>query len=158
MWVPGSNIAAVAKSVGAPATDKNVDGSPFYTCPFIQDPNTGNVITDSALIADHLETTYPDTTPIFPKHSKALQMSFQVSIRHTILMPLVCLLSLPSLEILSPEDQKWYRSAREAWLGIKVEEISSPGDKREGHFNELQEGLGMIDDWYSASNGSWETL
>jgi len=68
-------------------------------------------------------------------------------------MSLVYLLSMPSLEILSVEDQKWYRCAREGWLGIKVEDISPPGEKRERHFKELQNGLEMIDSWYNASNG-----
>lgn len=84
-------------------------------------------------------------------------MAFQYSISRSILMPLVILLSLPSMEILNAEDQVWYRKAREDWLGIKVEDISPPGEKREGHFKDLEDALGVVGSWYDSSDGPFMT-
>ncbi|KAF9067622.1 hypothetical protein BDP27DRAFT_1448928 [Rhodocollybia butyracea] len=47
------------KKLGAHPTGLKPDGSPMYTLPVIHDDSTGALISDSALIAEYLDKTYP---------------------------------------------------------------------------------------------------
>jgi glutathione S-transferase len=55
------------------------NGTPYYSLPVIQDPKTGKVISDSARIADYLDSTYPDTPKVIPAGTHALQKAFRVA-------------------------------------------------------------------------------
>ncbi|KAL0564341.1 hypothetical protein V5O48_017706 [Marasmius crinis-equi] len=69
-------VESTAKSVGAPPSTKNPDGSPKYTVPFIHDSTTGKVVTESFLIAEYLDEAYPDTPKVIPPGTRALQHVF----------------------------------------------------------------------------------
>ncbi|KAG7095802.1 hypothetical protein E1B28_006502 [Marasmius oreades] len=71
-----NEIERTAKSIGAPPTTTNPDGSPKYTSPFIQDSSTGISISDSLLIAEYLDKAYPLTPKLVPEGTLVLQAVF----------------------------------------------------------------------------------
>jgi glutathione S-transferase len=154
VWVEGSKIESVCKRIGANPTSRNSDGSPCYTVPVIHDPNTDRIVSDSAVIAEYLDITYPGTPAVFPDGSKALQMAFQYAFRQATLMPLVLILSMACMRVLDTENQLWYRKGREEWLGLKLEDMSPPGEKRLGQFKDLENALAIVGSWYDKSDQS----
>ncbi|KAI4759733.1 hypothetical protein E4T52_08163 [Aureobasidium sp. EXF-3400] len=67
-WVPLPDVEKVRRSLQVPACRKFGDGSDYYTLPVIEDPNTGEKIGDSFLIAVYLQKTYPDSgLDLFPE-------------------------------------------------------------------------------------------
>ncbi|KAK1224308.1 hypothetical protein PQX77_012796 [Marasmius sp. AFHP31] len=69
-----TEIERVAKEQGAAPTVTS--GGTKYTVPFIKDSTTGKVISDSPVIAQYLDETYPDTPVVVPKDSLTLQRVF----------------------------------------------------------------------------------
>jgi glutathione S-transferase len=69
----------LCKLIGAEPTMIRKNGTPYYSLPVIQDPKTGKVISDSARIADYLDSTYPDTPKISPAGTHTLQKTFMVA-------------------------------------------------------------------------------
>ncbi|KAG7098005.1 hypothetical protein E1B28_005313 [Marasmius oreades] len=69
-------IERTAKSIGAPPTTSNPDGSPKYTVPFIHDSSTGKSISDSLMIAEYLDKAYPTTPKLVPEGTRVLQAVF----------------------------------------------------------------------------------
>ncbi|EEB92162.1 hypothetical protein MPER_09371 [Moniliophthora perniciosa FA553] len=78
IWVEMPDIENTCKSIGASPTDKKPDGSPWYTLPVIHDPNTGETISDSFVIMEYLEKTYPSSPEkaLIPPGTTALQKAF----------------------------------------------------------------------------------
>ncbi|KIL00839.1 hypothetical protein PAXRUDRAFT_821302 [Paxillus rubicundulus Ve08.2h10] len=74
VWVEFPNIATKMKEIGA-SPNKGPDGSDLYTVPVLCDPNTGALVTDSWVIAEYLDKTYPEK-PIFPHNSNGLINAF----------------------------------------------------------------------------------
>lgn len=68
------------------------NGTPYYSLPVIQDPNTGEekIISDSARIAEYLDSTYPDTPKIVPVGTYTLQKTFMVAYDGAILSRKIC--------------------------------------------------------------------
>jgi len=75
-WVEYPDIEPICKKLGIAPTYKNADGSDRYTIPAIHDPSTGVYISDSVLIAEYLDKTYPYTPQVFPHHTHALHAAF----------------------------------------------------------------------------------
>ncbi|KAF9253935.1 hypothetical protein L218DRAFT_836527, partial [Marasmius fiardii PR-910] len=50
-----SDVEPTAKRIGAPPTGKKPDGSDQYTVPMLVDSSTGQVLSDSFLIALYLD-------------------------------------------------------------------------------------------------------
>ncbi|KAJ8077839.1 hypothetical protein PM082_002279 [Marasmius tenuissimus] len=73
-----TSIEPTARVLGAPPTSTTgSSGSPKFTVPIIRDTTTGKVISDSTLIAEYLDTAYPDTPIVLPPGSRVLQKVFQ---------------------------------------------------------------------------------
>ncbi|KAF9254400.1 hypothetical protein L218DRAFT_951594 [Marasmius fiardii PR-910] len=70
------SIESTAKSLGAPPTGTYADGSPKYTVPIMHDAKTDKAISDSELIAEYLDTAYPETPTVIPDDTKVLQSVF----------------------------------------------------------------------------------
>ena len=68
VWLAIPDVAPTLKEIGA-SPNKLPDGSERYTVPTLSDPNTGAIVTDSWVIAEYLDKTYPEK-PIFPPGSK----------------------------------------------------------------------------------------
>ncbi|KAG7094515.1 hypothetical protein E1B28_005346 [Marasmius oreades] len=92
------SIEPTAKSLNAPPTTTKPDGSPKYTVPFIHDTRTGKSISDSFLIAEYLDKTYPDTPAVVPKGTGTLQLVFTDVVQRKMM----CL-----MPVLMPKYEEW---------------------------------------------------
>ncbi|EGN96916.1 hypothetical protein SERLA73DRAFT_111690 [Serpula lacrymans var. lacrymans S7.3] len=152
VWVESQDIEERMKAIGAKPTGLKPDGSDFYTLPVIQDPSTGAIVSDSFTIAEYLEETYPSTPTIFPHGSQALISTFDSTFMQGIrpMFPLV--LTAVHARIL-PTNVPYFRQSTEMRVGMTLEEISPEGPKREQHWKNAKDFLGVIDGWYSKSDG-----
>ncbi|KAG7091783.1 hypothetical protein E1B28_008188 [Marasmius oreades] len=78
-------IEPTAKSLGASPTTTYPDGSPKYTVPFIHDSTTGKAISDSQVITEYLDATYPDTPVVISKETRVLQSVFIETISNKLM-------------------------------------------------------------------------
>ncbi|KAF9240702.1 hypothetical protein BU15DRAFT_61366 [Melanogaster broomeanus] len=152
-WVEYPDIEALAKKIGAPPTGTKRDGTPFYTIPIINDPNTGKVIADSFLIAEYLDATYPNGNTLFPPGTKPLFASWEASVRGGLAGIRMLQLAL-SCYVLNPVSEKYYRETKEALFGMKIEEFS-PESKREADLAKAKGDLAAMDGWLTKSDGEY---
>lgn len=152
VWVEYPDIEALAKKIGAPSTGTKGDGSPSYTLPIINDPNTGKVISDSFLIAEYLDATYPGGNTLFPPGTKALIEAFEGGFVGKI-GPIFPLQLALSCSILNPSSEKYFRATRETTYGKKIEEFSPAGAQRDADLAKGKEGLAAVDGWLSKNGG-----
>jgi glutathione S-transferase len=159
-WVEYPEIEALCKKIGALPTGKRANGSPLYTLPVIHDPSTNTTLSESILIAEYLDKTYPDTPPLLPAGTRALQHAFADAYPSSRipLMPF----ALPAAHgILNPVSQKYFRADREKTFGKTLETMTPSGAAREGPWGEVKIGFNKADGWLQRSNGPWflgETL
>ena len=154
VWVEYADIASKVKEIGAPP-NKRPDGSERYTVPVLSDPNTGAIITDSWVIAEYLDKTYPEK-PIFPNGSKALISAFDSaldaargdSFRFGLLR---------SSQILNERSRVYFIAARGAdGIGGNVDEWSPEGPKRDAHWEITEKGFyNSAKKWYDLVEGKW---
>ena len=111
-----------------------------YTVPAIQHVPTNTYVMDSVLIAQFLESTYPDPPvpltselgrEILAKSRAAVGAAFRASV-----MP-------REIGILSPRSQEYFRRTREASLGHRLEDLLDP-DKEEQEWNALGDGMRAV--------------
>ncbi|KAF9240703.1 hypothetical protein BU15DRAFT_61367 [Melanogaster broomeanus] len=152
-WVEYPDIEALAKKIGAPSTGAKPDGTPLYTLPIINDPNTGKVIADSFLIAEYLDATYPNGNTLFPPGTKPLFASLESGVVGALGGILMLQLAL-SCYGLNPASEKYFRETREAAFGMKIEEFS-PESKREADLAKAKGDLAAVDGWLAKSDGKY---
>lgn len=149
MWVEYPDIEATCKKIGALPTEKRADGSPLYTLPVIHDLSTGAVIADSALIAEYLDTTYPDTPQLFPKGTKALQYGFIAAFRSKL--DALWTLIMPATElILNPRSRAYFERTK---FGPDLKDEILSGKEREEQFVKLREAFDVIDGFLQKEDG-----
>ncbi|KAH7909189.1 hypothetical protein BJ138DRAFT_1155859, partial [Hygrophoropsis aurantiaca] len=153
-WIEYCDIEALALKIGAIPTDVKPDGKPLYTLPIIQDPNTGKVIADSFAIAEYLDETYPNAPTLFPRGSKALFAAFEGGIVNA-LGPIGRLQLALICPLLNGPSEKYYRPSREAMFGMKIEEFSPIGEKRDGDLAKFKASLASVYEWLAKSNGEY---
>lgn len=153
-WVEYPDIEALAQKIGAPATGTKSDGTPLYTLPIINDPNTGKVIADSFLIAEYLDATYPNGTTLFPSGTKPLVAAFEGGIVGALGGVLLLQLAV-SCHALNPSSEKYFRRTREAAFGQKIEEFSPEGPKRDADIAKSKQGFDAVDGWLAKSEGKF---
>ncbi|KIJ66487.1 hypothetical protein HYDPIDRAFT_109530 [Hydnomerulius pinastri MD-312] len=131
---------------------KRLDGSEVHTCPVLSDPNTGALITDSWVIAEYLDKTYPEK-PVFPNNTQGLINAFD-SAYVGLTQPAVKLVLLRSAEILNERSAEYFIRTRQEGYGEKIEEWSLEGPKRDAHWAIHENGYGTVNTWYEKS-GKW---
>ena len=147
------DIEALAKKIGAAPTIRS-DGTPGYSVPIISDSNTGKVISDSFVIAEYLDATYPNGKILFPPGTKPLFAAFESGVFNgmkEVAMPQLA----ASYNIMNPSSQEHFRRVREAKYGQKVEEFSPVGPKRDADVAKGKVGFDAIDGWLSKSEGKF---
>ncbi|EGN96924.1 hypothetical protein SERLA73DRAFT_185168 [Serpula lacrymans var. lacrymans S7.3] len=154
VWIESQDIEERMKAIGAKPTGRKPDGSDFYTVPVIQDPSTGAIVSDSSAIAEYLDETYPSTPTVFPRGSKALISVFDSAFMQSM-GPMVPLIVVKNYTKILPTNEEYFRKSVEMRVGSKLEDISPEGPKREQHWKNAKDFLGVVDAWYSKSEGKW---
>ncbi|KAF8141568.1 hypothetical protein EV363DRAFT_25065 [Boletus edulis] len=152
-WVEFPDIEAVALKIGAPATGTK-DGKPTYTLPIINDPNTGKIISDSFLIAEYLDATYPGKPTLFPPGTKPLIAALESGIINA-LGGLFMMQFAVTYSILNPRSQEYFRRTREASFGKKIEEFSPVGPVRDADLAKGKAAFTTVDGWLAKSEGKF---
>ena len=153
-WVEYPDIEPLAKKIGALPTGTRHDGTPVYTLPIINDPNTGKVIADSFLIAEYLDATYPNGNTLFPPGTKPLIAAFESGVMRAL--DGIFLLQLAATyNVVNPASKEHFRRTKEAKWGRKIEEFSPEGPKRDADLEKGKEGFAAVDRWLAKSEGKF---
>ena len=113
-WIGISGIAPVLKPLGAPPTRET---EPMYTAPAIVDanPEPPVVLSDSSIIADYLEKTYPEPS-IYP-HGRDAHAKWTAAMVNNIIMKMAFLVMPTTSRILPPEDAEYFDRSRKEIFG-----------------------------------------
>ncbi|KZP34726.1 hypothetical protein FIBSPDRAFT_924148 [Athelia psychrophila] len=149
VWVECPDIERLYKEIGAKPSDIKESGVPRYTLPLIHDHATNAVISDSANIAQYLDDQYPDTTPLFPKGSRALQAAFEAAHERVALTHLYPLMGLTVVRQLNPPSEDYCRITKRPKSGVTLEEVELKGEARDEQWKKVREGHERIADWFS---------
>jgi glutathione S-transferase len=145
-WVDFTEIEPEIKKLGLPPNER---GSMKYTVPTIYDPNTKRAITDSFKINLYLEDQYPDTFPLFPKGTRALQAAF-ISTYNKLLTAMFDSVVLNVYNEASEADKPYFRETRERWFGKKLEDCAPKGEQLEEAVKTWEQLLGEMGTWIDA--------
>ncbi|KAJ7159108.1 hypothetical protein C8R43DRAFT_994922 [Mycena crocata] len=143
-WVEYPDIAALYTSIGAKPVEMRADGTPYYSLPIIHDPNTGAVVSESALIADYLDATYPDTPRVVPQGMSALQTGFRKAFESTARPKLIPYILPAAAAILNPRSNDYYVRTREESFGKKLQDVVPKGEEP---WREVEAGWGEVSGW-----------
>lgn len=150
-WIEYPDIEGLYKKLGIPATSKKADGSDWYTLPVIHDPSTDTIISDSLLIARYLDKAYPNTPPLFPKGTHAIQAGFIEAVDDAMTRAIYPLVAVFVANYVSEESGKFFRATREPRLG-KLEELAPWGtEKAEQVWQRAEKSFGRVADWLDAN-------
>lgn len=104
------------------------DGN-FQTVPIIND--NGTAMQDSFDIAEYLEKAYPDAPSLFGSQDGLRYAKFIQAWANSVLnASIVNLIILDIHDILTPEDQKYFRETREKRFGKILEQVQKGRDDR----------------------------
>lgn len=151
-WVEFPDIEPLCKKLSISPTSKKANGSDYYTLPAIHDPSTGVYISDSILIAEYLEKTYPDTPQVFPHHTLTLQAAFTAAFVNN-LSALWNFIVPTAFEKLSPRSQEYFRRTREKSLRKTLEDLAPKGEAAVVEWAQFRDGLGKANAWYVKNGG-----
>ncbi|KAH9480873.1 Glutathione S-transferase-like protein ustS [Psilocybe cubensis] len=146
-WIEFPDIEPTFKKLGVPPSSTQPDGSPYYTVPTIYDPSTGVYVSDSILIADYLDKTYPDKPLLFPSGTFGIQSAFNDGFFYHIkaVVPAMIPTILSNLHDVSST----YMVNKHGSL--------PPKPTFEDYWHSFKQGLDQIDTWY-ARNGDKGTF
>ncbi|KIM38462.1 hypothetical protein M413DRAFT_75837 [Hebeloma cylindrosporum] len=151
-WVEFPDIEPLCKKLGIPLTSKNAEGSDYYSLPAIYDPSTGVYLSDSLVIAEYLEKTYPGTPQVFPDNTIALQLSF-VSAFYGNIGAIWDFITPAACAKLNPRSIEYYRRTRKIWLGKEMEDVAPKGEAAVAQWAQFKNGLAKVDAWYAKNGG-----
>ena len=144
VWLSYPDIEKTLIKLGcAPTGTKPNDPTrPHYTLPAIVDASSSPpvAIADSLAIAEYLDAKYPDR-PVFPKTGKALEYAFEEYFRSVLMPRIPVLFYIPLCGILDDRGSEYFQRNRGL---VKLEELSSEGEVREGHWRALEAGYDQI--------------
>lgn len=142
VWEIHATVEAAAKSIGAAATGKKPNGDPFYTVPILQNPNTGDVVSDSTAIDEYLDRAFPDTPKVNPAEYEALQKTFRETYSPKILT--LILETLPeTFKAVPARDQEYLTVRWKDYLGERLPD----GKTRDEGWKDLEKGFDELDSW-----------
>ena len=152
-WIQFPDVEPVLKKLGAVPTTKKPDGSDMYTLPTIYDPNTKEVVSDSFVIAQYLDETYPDTHKLIPAGTDALQAAYHDFIWSSeVGVPFFMVLMAATCGRLLSPSSEYVRTTREPLFGVKLEELST-----EEQWKKVEAGLDKLNS-YLEKNGKGNDL
>ncbi len=100
-----------------------VEGGVSKTVPVLRDGS--QVVSDSFLIAAYLEETYPDRPSLFGGEGGQAMARFIESWTNSVLHGVMRDIALMDIhDALAPADQAYFRSSREARMGVTLEQVA----------------------------------
>lgn len=98
-----------------------------------------------------LDHEFPDTPTVIPPNTGALQASWVLTLASQ-LSPTLRPLILPYLvHNLDDQGAAYFRRTREKLFGMKLEELSPPGEKRDQVIEKIKGALGQLHDMLNAN-------
>ncbi|KAF8074142.1 glutathione S-transferase [Lyophyllum atratum] len=150
VWLEYLDIEPLCKKIGASPTEVR-EGVPLYTLPVIHDPSTGAVVADSAVIAQYLDASYPDTPTLFPPGTYALQHAFIDAFMYELAALWQFVVPVPARHFMSPAAVEYYRKAKEPAFGKKLEDMTPVGKERDEEWAKVKMGFEVIEGWFKQS-------
>ena len=142
-------VEEVAKKVGAQPTSKKVDGSPYYTIPFVTIEHLGSskpiVLSDSPAIALYLDNLYPEPSRAIDPDTLVFEATFREFLTETW-RKLAPITMRDFIAALPENDKQWVLDTRKQFVGIRFEDILPPLDNVE----EMTKTWAMFDDAFNA--------
>ncbi|THV04196.1 hypothetical protein K435DRAFT_826912 [Dendrothele bispora CBS 962.96] len=155
IWLEYPDVEPTLKAAGIAPTSTKPDGSPMYTIPAIEDPNTGTAIAESFVIAQYLDKTYPDKPTLIPAGTKALQSAFaNVSFVHVA--PILQFAYLIMIEnVLNPKSRGYFCEARKNDIlrGVSIEDAYPRGERAKEEWGKVKAGFETIANWMNKEDG-----
>ncbi|KIK96338.1 hypothetical protein PAXRUDRAFT_32446 [Paxillus rubicundulus Ve08.2h10] len=152
VWVEFPDIATKMKEIGA-SPNKGPDGSDLYTVPVLSDPNTGALITDSWVIVEYLDQTYPEKS-VFPHSSSGLIDAFDAAFSGAW-QPALKFVFLRASQILDEPSAQYFIRTKQEFFREKIDEFSPEGPKRNAHWADIEKCFDTTKTWYDRSSGKW---
>ncbi|KAJ6584772.1 glutathione S-transferase [Mycena capillaripes] len=146
VWIEYPDIENHCKKIGAEPSMIRKNGTPYYSLPVIQDRNTGKVITDSARIAEYLDSTYPDTPKVIPAGTHTLQKAFFAAY-DSATEPLIQYIMPAVATILRPKSEEYFVRTREVSFGKKLVDMTPTGGAHQVAWKEVEAGFGKVHRW-----------
>lgn len=141
------DIPSTLKAIGAPTT-----AGGRYTVPVINDPNTGAVVSDSLVIAEYLDKTYPEK-PVIPRGANVLMAMFEPTYCDVAYGKAVNYIVTRTLTIQNESSREYFISTRLELLGASSWEVVE--ENAEQQWENWKNGLAEVDKWYQKSGGKW---
>lgn len=145
-WVPLPDVQTVLPAAGVLPTRT---AAPYYTVPAIVDELEGSpavVMSDSGLVADYLERTYPE--PSIYHGTKALQMEHVGAVSQHVLSRMGFMVFPNTPRLLEGREREYYLNTRKGIFGQLLQECAvtwpsltcSPGVELKDMFPEERQG------------------
>ncbi|EJD37465.1 hypothetical protein AURDEDRAFT_147025 [Auricularia subglabra TFB-10046 SS5] len=159
-WLSFVEIEPYFKSIGVPPTGKQPDtGADLYTCPALRAAD-GTIVAGSTAIVEYVDAAYPETPPLFPPGTRALQEAFDAFFDAQVreAMAPVCAPGFPAL--FDAASGEYFRRTRAAWHPerLPLEEWAPLGSlKRDEAWKTAKAGWGKLAAVYSKreAGGPW---
>ncbi|TFK67275.1 hypothetical protein BDN72DRAFT_843302 [Pluteus cervinus] len=164
-WVEYPDIAATCIRIGAaPTTVWAKDGSPYYTSPFIFDPNTNIAVSDSLVIIQYLDEQYPNTPSLvrFSSGNLGVIQAGFVEVLEEVILAQAWQFLLPRVrEILNPASEDYFRRTREESFEQRLEDVVPK--KENGDWDKewakVKKGFEKAEKWFkqhgTGDSGEW---
>ncbi|EED77185.1 predicted protein [Postia placenta Mad-698-R] len=140
-WMPLPDVQTVLPAVGVLPTRTAV---PHYTVPAIVDELEGSpavVMSDSGLIADYLERTYPE--PSIYHGAKALQMEHVGAVSQHVLSRMGFMVFPNTPRLLEGREREYYLNTRKGIFGVELDDMF-PEERQEEMWANLKEGFAAL--------------
>ncbi len=110
-----------------------IESGEFHTVPIIND--NGTSLNDSFAIAEYLEKTYADAPSLFGSPDGLIYARFMQAWANSVLhFDIVCMLIKDIHDLLTPDDQIYFRQSREKRFGKTLEQIQEGREERREDF------------------------
>ncbi|CCM00726.1 uncharacterized protein FIBRA_02766 [Fibroporia radiculosa] len=149
-WVHYADQQDFLASINAPITRAS---EPRRTLPVIVDDVADGrppaLIADSSLIADYLETCYPE--PSIYSGGKEAQASYVATIKKLILLDVASVVAPNAVKLFEGRDLEFYVSSRKRLFGVELSEMFPPEKQTavwaqlEASFNDLSQFIDSIE-------------
>ncbi|VDB89212.1 unnamed protein product [Peniophora sp. CBMAI 1063] len=115
-----------------------------YTVPAIYDPTTGQTVSDSARIAEYLDSQYPDTPSVYPPSTRDAQIAFEKNVRTPFAFTIFPLILMELYDLVEDKDREYFRRTREALFRGPLESVVPRGEKRVAQLEVVRTGLDKV--------------